>query len=96
MSHAYCVEYFKAKPKHRDNLKIALIKLAEQSKLEDGCLQYDVLVDQNDNDLFILILKYTNAQTMKLHEQMPYIKKFAENEMAQFCNEVRWHDATSI
>ena len=77
---AYCVEYFHAKPGCREQLTEALLKLIEPVRAEPGCLQYDLIQDQENENLIILIVKFENQDLMKQHENQAYIKLFSENE----------------
>ena len=95
-SEVYCVEYFHAKPGCGEALKLELRAIAEKSKLEDGCLQYDVLVEKNNPNVFILILKYKDESAISAHEKQPYVVSFAESKMNELCEKVYWHDAVAI
>jgi len=94
--HAYCVEYFYAKPGYRDKLVEALLKFVETVRAEPGCLQYDLLQDNNDKNLVILLVKFASRQLMQQHEQQEYIKLFAENEMKKYCDKLIWNDGLEI
>ena len=93
---AYCIEYFYAKSKYKDKLKNALLKLAEQTKAEPGCLQYDLLQDNENESLFILLVKFTDRKAITAHENQLYIKSFMTNEMTQYCEKVIWNDACLV
>ena len=93
---AYCVEYFYAKAGYREKLLASLLDLTEPTLAEEGCLQYDLLQDSNNPNLIILLVKVSNKQTMLMHEQQPLIKKFAENELTQYCEKFVWNDALGI
>ena len=90
---AYCIEYFYAKPNNREELKRELLTLQKHSKMEEGCLQYDVLEDKANQELFILILKFTSEASMKQHEQQSYVIDFMNNKMQLLCERVVWNDA---
>ena len=92
----FCIEYFKAKPGCSEKLQQALLSIAEASREEAGCLQYDVLLDQKDPDLFILVLQYVSAEAMDQHESLSYVTDFAENQMQQLCETFYWHEASSV
>lgn len=93
---AYCVEYFYAKPDCREKLIEALLKLVEPTRSKSGCLQYDLLQDSPNPNLIILLVKFGNKEMMTQHEQQPYIKKFGETELQQYCEKFIWNDALGI
>ena len=93
---AYCVEYFYAKSGCREKLIESLLKLVKPTKAEKGCLQYDLIQDQQNPDLIILLVKFANQEQMKNHENQTFIKAFAENEMEQYCEKFVWNDGKGI
>ncbi len=93
---AYCVEYFHAKPGFSDQLLEGLLTLVEPSRAEPGCLQYDLLQDNKDPNLIILLVKFSNSETMKAHENNSFIQEFAENVMKQYCEKFIWNDAKEV
>lgn len=93
---AYCVEYFYAKPGCQAQLIKSLLKLVEPSRAEVGCLQYDLLQDNDNPNLIILLVKFTSKETMTQHENQPVVKKFSENEFKQYCENLVWNDAKEI
>jgi quinol monooxygenase YgiN len=93
---AYCVEYFYAKPGCREQLLAGLLTLVAPSKAESGCLQYDLLLDNKDPNLIILIVKFSNPETMKAHENNNFIQEFAEGVMKQYCEKFTWNDAVKV
>lgn len=95
-SAAYCIEYFYAKPGYRNELVDGLLDLIPQTKAEEGCLQYDLLQDDTDPNLVILLVKFSNQETMKSHENNEFIQKFAEGIMKQYCEKFTWNDAKEI
>ncbi len=93
---AFCVEYFYAKPGCREKLIAALVKLVGPTTSEPGCLQYDLIQDNNNQDLIILLVKFQNKKLMQKHENQEYIKSFAENEMQKYCEKLVWNDGQAI
>jgi quinol monooxygenase YgiN len=77
----HCIEYFYAKVGFRDKLIESLLELIEPTRAENGCLQYDLLQDKNDENIIILLVKFIDQKSMTQHEQQPYIKHFAEYVM---------------
>lgn len=93
---AYCIEYFHAKPGYRDHLVAALLTLIKPTKAEEGCLQYDLLQDSNNPNLIILLVKFSNQQTLEAHENNPFIQKFVEGPMKKYCDKFTWNNAMEI
>lgn len=93
---AYCIEYFYAKPQFRQQLSDALLKIAKQTQKEPGCLQYDLLEDDKNENLLIIVLKFTNKEAILAHEKAPYVTSFVETQMNQYCEKVIWNDASLV
>jgi quinol monooxygenase YgiN len=85
-----------AKPGARDELIKALTKLVEPTRLEPGCLQYELLADTENTHFFIMLEKFADQKALELHEEQPYIKHFVENEMNLLCEQVSWNVAKQI
>ena len=92
----YCIEYFYAKVGFREKLIESLLKLIEPTRAENGCIQYDLLQDNKDENLIILLVKFIDQKSMTQHEQQLYIKHFAEFEMPKYCEKFNWNDAKEI
>jgi len=92
----YCIEYFYAKPQFRQLLIESLLALTKIVKNEKGCLQYDLIQDSHNPNLIILVVQFSDPQTMQQHEQQPYIQKFAENELKQYCDKMIWNDGAKL
>lgn len=92
----YCFSYFVAKPIHRENLINALLALINPTRSETGCLQYELLIDNENPNFLIMLEKFTSQTALDEHEQQPYIKYFVENEMELYCEKVSWHLASVI
>ena len=91
-----CVEFFEATEGSKELLGQALMALAERSRQEEGCLQYDVIQDKENDHLFVLVLLYQDQQAMQAHEAQPYVVEFAENDMNVLCKQVKWYDGKKI
>ena len=92
----FCVEYFYAKAGYREQLIESLLKLVEPTRSEPGCLQYDLIQDNKDPNLIILLVKFTDKNTMAKHESQDFIKQFAENEMKHYCEKLIWNAGRGI
>ncbi len=92
----YCLSYFHAKPEYRTALIDALLKLIEPTRAEQHCLQYELLLDNDNPNFLIMLEKFTTQQALDEHEQQPYIKHFVDHEMEQYCEKITWNVAREI
>lgn len=91
-----CLSYFEVKPEYRDTLINALLNLISPTRDEPGCLQYDLILDNENPNFLIIIEKFINKNALDHHEKQPYIVKFVENMMNKYCNKVTWHVGREI
>ena len=76
MSRIMIVVEFEVKPEHR-NAMIALMKdHARQSRAEDGCLQFDVLLPMEDQSRVLLVEAWRDQGALDVHSKVP---RMAEN-----------------
>ena len=87
----FCLSYFQALPKHRNELIHALLELVEPTRLEKGCLLYELVIDNEDPNLLIMAEKFTSAEALDRHEKEPHILAFVEGPMTDWCEKVSWH-----
>jgi len=92
----YCLSYFYAKPPHRGELIATLLKLVEPTRAEAGCLQYDLLLDNENPNFLILVEKFIDRKALADHQELPHIKHFIDKQMDQFCEKVIWNVAREI
>lgn len=92
----YCIEYFYAKNGWRDKLIENLLALVAPTKNEPGCLQYDLLLDNQDPNLIILIVKFSSQAALTQHEKQSYIQNFADHTLKKYCEKFTWHYAKEI
>jgi quinol monooxygenase YgiN len=92
----YCFSYFQAKDNYREQLITALQQLIAPTRLEEGCLEYELLTDINDPNLLIMFEKFVSPQALAEHEEQPYIKSFVASAMERFCEKVSWHEAREV
>ena len=52
--------------------------------------------DSNDPNLVILIVKFSNLETIKAHENSSFIQEFSQGVMKQYCEKFTWNDARKI
>lgn len=66
----------KSKPESREEVKVLLLNMVENSKKEKACLQYDLHQNQEDDAVFIFHEIWENEAGLELHNTQPYIQKF--------------------
>ena len=62
----------KAHPDVVERLKPAMLKNAASSAQEDGCLQFDVIVSQDDENTFIFYEVYKDDAALASHRETPH------------------------
>ena len=63
-------------PQHTQALKPAMLENAANSVKEEGCLQFDVIVSQDDENTFLFYEVYTDAQALAAHRQTPHFLNY--------------------
>ncbi|WP_051228910.1 putative quinol monooxygenase [Paludibacterium yongneupense] len=63
----YLTCIFNVRPESRDALLNALASLVEHSHSESGTLQYEVLVDRDDENRIIVFERYSGAPALQAH-----------------------------
>jgi len=61
---------------HTEALKPAMLVNAANSVKEDGCLQFDVIVSQDDENTFLFYEVYTDADALASHRETPHFLKY--------------------
>lgn len=78
MSRIMIVVEFEVKPEHRSEF-IELIKgHAQRSRGEDGCLQFDVLLPQEDRNRVLLVEAWRDQAALDAHSKGPMLAKTRE------------------
>ena len=81
-------------PDKRDLVKQELIKLIEITRVEEGCINYDLHQDNDDPNLFLFYENWENKELWQKHMNNPHIadymkatdgavKEFTLNEMSK-------------
>ncbi len=65
-----------AKPGFEDKVKQALLGMAPPSRVESGCLNYDVFQSNEDLVLFYIYENWTGKPALDAHMQTPHFKNF--------------------
>jgi quinol monooxygenase YgiN len=68
-----CVR-FQAKPGFKDELRLRLNEMVEETVKEDGCLFYDLHVDRDDDSVFYFFEGWENQAAHDLHGQTAHVK----------------------
>ncbi|HSX10623.1 MAG TPA: antibiotic biosynthesis monooxygenase [Chlamydiales bacterium] len=91
-----CISYFRVKPQHRDELIRALLTLVALTQKEPGCIYYELYVDATNANLIVLTSKFIHYQAFDDHEKEPYIARFVEGPMTQYCEEITWNESKEV
>ena len=62
----------KAHPDVVERLKPAMLENAASSAQEEGCLQFDVILSQDDAHTFIFYEVYKNEEALASHRETPH------------------------
>jgi len=68
----------KAHPDVVERLKPAMLENAASSVQEEGCLQFDVIVSQDDEHTFIFYEVYKNEEALASHRQTPHFLAYRD------------------
>ena len=78
MDNAYVVVVMlEAKAGKEEDLKQALVKVAQESRKETSCIDYRLHQDQNNSAKFVLYEKWQSADLHQKQFAKPYIEEFA-------------------
>ena len=70
---------FRIKPEFVDQFRARVLQQASDSlRLEDGCQQFDVSVDENDPSIVFLYETYDNAAAFDTHRATPHFADFSQ------------------
>ncbi|MCH9611813.1 MAG: hypothetical protein S4CHLAM102_02870 [Chlamydiia bacterium] len=61
-----------------EKLKEALTALAEVCRLEEGCLQYDLLEPVGEKDAILVVMRWEDVSFLRTHEASAHIDAFVE------------------
>ncbi len=71
------VATLEAPARRADELEKALLANAEKTRLEPGCLSYDLHRGLENRNLFVLYETWSNQEALTKHFEMPYMKELA-------------------
>ena len=72
--HVFC----STKPGTEDEFRIASLKNARASALEDGIARFDVLQDKDEPTKFVLVEVYKNLDAPALHKETSHYKEWRD------------------
>ena len=67
-----------AKPGQEEALKQELLKLVVPTRLEEGCVQYDLHVATDNPARFVFYENWTSREALEKHLQSPHLRAFGE------------------
>lgn len=67
-----CVR-FQAKPEFRDDLLKRLLEMVELSNQEEGCLFYNLHIDQEDPNTFYFLEAWKDQEAFDFHASTDYV-----------------------
>lgn len=68
----------KSKSEFREELKVILKNLVENSKKEEACIQYDLHQNIEDPDVFIFHEVWKNKVGLDFHNKQSYLHEFIQ------------------
>ncbi len=72
------VAMVKAKPKYIAEVKQACLDIIAPTRLEAGCLSYDLHIDLEQSDSFVFYETWATAEDLVAHNEMPHFKAFLQ------------------
>lgn len=70
----------KAKDDTREAVRLELLSLAEQTRKEEGNINYILHEAADDENLFIIYENWVNSEALDFHMGQPYLKSFLEKQ----------------
>ena len=64
-----------ARPDAASAMRAVVLKLAAESRKEDGCLSYDVLQNSAEPHVFVLIEEWTSGAHLDAHNLTPHVQE---------------------
>lgn len=73
-----CIAKLKAKPGHEAVVKHELSQLLAPTRLEDGCIRYDLHVDNADPSVFMFYETWQSDAHLDRHMESDHLKRCIE------------------
>lgn len=67
-----------AKPGREADLRRELLEMVEKTRVEEGCLQYDLHEAIGEPGRFVFYENWTSEETLKAHSVSAHLKSFGE------------------
>lgn len=67
-----------AKPGERNNIILKAKDLIESTRLESGCISYNLYTSTEDDDVLIMLEQWKNQDVLDSHMQTKHFKAFGE------------------
>jgi quinol monooxygenase YgiN len=74
----YLLAEIQAKPGKEQIVKQALLQLLELTRLEEGCQQYELFVDETVTGLFLMQEIWATEQALEGHNNTAHLRHFGE------------------
>jgi quinol monooxygenase YgiN len=71
----------RALPERAGEFRAALLSLAEKARNEEGCLEYHVHLDVNEQDTLVLYEVWRSAEDLNAHLARPSTTAFMDDRM---------------
>jgi len=84
------IAYLNVDEKHRDEFFSALQTLVENSRSDEGCLQYDLHEDENQLGAFMIFEIWQSKSHWQQHDAADHLKVF-KKKVAGFDPKIRVH-----
>lgn len=69
------IAHIQAKAGEEDSVRAILESYVAPTRLEDGCLRYDLFIDLNDPSKFTFVEEWTTMAALEKHGQSAHITK---------------------
>jgi len=71
--HVSVVVKVTARPDKAPEMRAVVLKLAADSRKEDGCVRYDVLQNASEPHVFVLVEEWTSSAHLDAHNLTPHV-----------------------
>ncbi len=68
----------RAKPGEKDNIIAKSKDLLDSSRLESGCVNYNLYASTEDNNLLLMLEQWANLEVLQSHMQTEHFKAFGK------------------
>ncbi len=96
MSELPVVATIPVKPERADELRGALVALAEASRGDEGCLSYDVYESAAAPGVFVTVERWTGQDALDAHMQTPHIAAAMQAADGALSGEIAIHPLVPV